>query len=147
MHVRQTTFTAIGVGAHSSVNDSTTYSAKDRQTMASYNHIENAYFKTSGFFHLFTSQDISYVVIIVPGRVLLWLCKPSWRYTQEMLQMQPWNRNIQLRKKVSLFPIQHTLGHLYCEWKLKNNPVFQLSAINITSLQFNQKLFCPSYLT
>ena len=36
MHVRQTTFTAIGVGAHSSVNDSTTYSAKDRQTIASY---------------------------------------------------------------------------------------------------------------
>ena len=40
MHVRQTTFTAMGVGAHSSVNDSTTYSAKDRQTMASYIYIE-----------------------------------------------------------------------------------------------------------
>ena len=36
IHVRHTTLTAIGVGAHSSVNDSTTYSAKDKQTIANY---------------------------------------------------------------------------------------------------------------
>ena len=73
MHVRQTTFTAIGVGAHSSVNDSTTYSAKDRQTMASYIYIKNTYSITYVAYIkiLFTNNDISYLVILVPGRVLL----------------------------------------------------------------------------
>ena len=97
--------------------------------------------KYPGFFLIFTNQDISYVVIIVPGRVLLWLCKPSWRYTQEMLQMQPWNRNIQLLKKVSLFPIQHMLGHLYCESKIIVYRV--LSYFNMRnkwdSLHFNKR--------
>ena len=78
MHVRQTTFTAIGVGAHSSVNDSTTYSAKDRQTMASYIYIENTYSITY----------VAYVKDIYQKRY--WLCRyfSTWEGLIMIVQTQ-----------------------------------------------------------